>query len=142
MNAIAQRLRDARLSQRHPVTGRPWSQEYAVERIREEAGWTTLYRPNYIGWENGRGMAPETLERLVAFWASHGVAGPDLTPPEPAPDLPTALMALARELEASRLGRERAEERAESAERALAALASRVAALEAAARPERSAPRG
>lgn len=83
MNQIGQWLRAARLAQRHPVTGRPWSQEYAVERIREEASWPTLYRPNYVGYENGRGMEPETLDRLARFWAGYGVEAPRSGPAAP-----------------------------------------------------------
>lgn len=85
--ALSQWLRSARLSQRHPETGKPWSQAYLAQRVTEETGWT-LYREAYVYWENGtRGMQPETLQRFVDFWAKYGVEAPDLTDPEPAPAL-------------------------------------------------------
>lgn len=87
MAPIADWLRDTRLRQRTPE-GRPWSQEYLVDRVNEwaratEQGWT-LYRPNYVGWEKGKEPTAPILGRLVAFWESQGEPGPDLTP-KPAP---------------------------------------------------------
>ena len=60
MTPIARWLREARLSQSHPDTGRPWSQQYAAERVTAETGWT-LHRENLVGYEGGKGMQPETL---------------------------------------------------------------------------------
>ena len=85
--SIAAWLRETRLRQRTPE-GRPWSQEYTVDRINEWAagtGWK-LYRPNYVGWEGGKQPQPETLARLTAFWAAQGEGGPDAMPdPDPEP---------------------------------------------------------
>lgn len=83
MTPIAQWLRDARLRQTNPDTGRPWSQEFLVDRVRAETGWT-LHRPNYVGYERGAGMEPDTLQRFIDFWHKYGVEAPDLTE-KPAP---------------------------------------------------------
>jgi hypothetical protein len=83
MTPIAAWLKAARLAQTNPETGRPWSQAYLAERVTAEMGWT-LYREAYVGYEQGKGMLPETLARFVAFWAKYGVAGPDLSEQKPA----------------------------------------------------------
>jgi hypothetical protein len=120
-------LRDTR--KRHVTPkGRPWAQEYAVDRINEWAAATgqtrengepwRLHRPNYVGYEGGKNAEPETVARLVAFWVAQGEPAPDLTPIappelEPAPDLASVLSRLNAELTAMR--EERAEVRAEAA---------------------------
>lgn len=83
MTPIAAWLKASRLSQTHPETGRPWSQAYLAERMSAETGWT-LYREAYVGYEQGKGMLPETLARFVDFWAKRGVDAPDLSEPAPA----------------------------------------------------------
>lgn len=75
-------LRAARLAQTNPDTGRPWSQEYAAERVTSETG-RKLYRETLNGYERGKGMEPATLEWLVGFWQRYGVEAPDLTPEQP-----------------------------------------------------------
>lgn len=82
MAGVPDWLKETRLRQRHPETGKPWSQEYLVERVNEWAGsdWT-LYRSNYVNYESGKQRPEsETLRRFVAFWEAHNEPGPDLTP--------------------------------------------------------------
>lgn len=64
---LAEWLRSAREAQVNPATGKPWSQAYAAQRITEATG-KTLYREALNGYENGKGMEPETYDRIVAFW--------------------------------------------------------------------------
>lgn len=84
MPSIAEWLRASRTSQAMPENGRPWTQDYFLARIKTETGWAPAYA-NYNKLEQGKSQPrPDTLSRLVAFWARYGIAGPDLTPePEP-----------------------------------------------------------
>jgi hypothetical protein len=67
-----------------PDNGRPWTQDYFLAEIKRETGWAPAYA-NYNKLEQGKSQPrPETLDRLVAYWASKGVPRPALTPPEPA----------------------------------------------------------
>lgn len=59
------------------------SQDELLDDIRRVTGWAP-HRPNYSKYENGRAEPePETLDKLVAYWASRGLPGPDFTPPAP-----------------------------------------------------------
>jgi hypothetical protein len=103
MTQIADWLRAARLAQTNPDTGRPWSQAYLADRVTQETGWR-LYREAYVGYEQGKGMAPETLQRFVDFWARYGVEPPDLTPPAPERSLDErAVLAAERQAAAAEL---------------------------------------
>jgi hypothetical protein len=114
MAPINEWLRATRERQVNPDTGRPWSQEYLVARVNEWADglgllnengqpWH-LHRPNYVGYEGAKVPEAETLRRFTAFWADHGEPGPEAMESapaaEPAPDLATALLAMARAAEA------------------------------------------
>lgn len=97
MTPTAAWLRETR--QRHSApSGRPWSQEYVVDRINEWAEATgqvqdngspwRLYRPNYVGYEGTVEPTPWIARKLIDFWIAQGEAEPDLTPePEPEPPL-------------------------------------------------------
>lgn len=107
---------------RTPIEERPATAQWLI-RARDSQGWTAdrfleqlaeagvkaPHRSNYAQWESGK-VTPEpaSLEPILAFYGELGVEPPSAAPaPEPAPDLATALLALARELEASRLDRQR-----------------------------------
>ncbi len=69
--------------------------------------------PTYARYERARDAVepePGTLRRLAAFWDSLGEIGPESMPdapePKPAPDLATALMAVAAEMCEWRLARQ------------------------------------
>lgn len=151
MTPIAAWLKASRTAQVHPDTGRPWTQDYFLARIKAETGWAPAYA-NYNKLEQGKSQPrPETLARLVDFWSRYGVEAPDLTPreAETAPDLATALLALARSNEAmatelGELRRERLEtaERVEALERAVRELAARLAAQAGSTSAVRRAPHG
>lgn len=95
MTPTAAWLRETR--QRHSApSGRPWSQEYVVDRINEWAEATgqvqdngspwRLYRPNYVGYEGTVEPTPWIARKLIDFWIAQGEPEPDLTPePEPVP---------------------------------------------------------
>lgn len=121
MNPFARWLKETR--ERHHV-----SQEKLVDDINawaaaEGMAWT-LHRPNYNGWERGKGITDPLRDRLIAYWTAQGEDEPDLTPvvPTPEPDLAVALLALATELRAWREERESIEARLRAAEAELAAL--------------------
>jgi transcriptional regulator with XRE-family HTH domain len=113
--------------------------------VKEQEGSAPSYS-TYAQWESGEvGAREESLAPIRRFHESRKSA-PALTP---APDLATALQALAAELRAAREGRDAAdararaaEERAEAQARAIETLGARVKALEDAASPARRAPRG
>jgi len=76
---IARWLRTTRERQAMP-DGRPWTQDYFLDRLAEAEGWT-LARSNYSKYETGaQTPKPETLAKFVRFWADRGEAGPDFTP--------------------------------------------------------------
>lgn len=97
MTPTAAWLRETRLRHSAP-SGRPWSQEYVVDRINEWAEATgqvqdngspwRLYRPNYVGYEGTVEPTPWIARKLIDFWRAQGEPEPDLTPePEPEPPL-------------------------------------------------------
>ena len=100
---VAQWLIQSRKRFENPATKRPWSAEHFLEELRAAGGWAPNIA-NYAQWESGE-VTPreENLRPVIEFYAARGIAGPAQPPaPEPALDLPRALMALARELEALR----------------------------------------
>lgn len=66
--------------------GKRWSQGDFVSEVQRRIGWK-LHRENYSGWERGAtNPEPETLEKLIEFWALYDEPGPDLSePPESEP---------------------------------------------------------
>lgn len=86
-NLVGDWLRSTRERQVMPGTEDPWTQDYFLDRLREKVGWAPE-RSNYSKYENGKQWPkPATLTKFVAFWASRGEPGPDLTPPRPVPVL-------------------------------------------------------
>src|SRR4051794_4295712 len=77
---IANWLRKARDAQLDPATGEPWTQAHLLDVIRDTTGWS-LARSLYSRWETGKGT-PErkSLAKLIGFWATQGVPGPDAPP--------------------------------------------------------------
>src|SRR5690348_3637505 len=114
MTPVAAWLRETRNRHLTPE-GRPWSQEYTVNRVNEWAAETgqigesgrpwQLHRPNYVGYEGTTEPTPWTLNKLVAFWTAQGEPAPDLRPapdPEPRPSLEErAVIAAERQAEAA-----------------------------------------
>lgn len=112
--------------------------EAFLAELRAEGG-RTPHRSNYAQWESGK-VTPEpaSLQPLVDFYAARGIGGPAEHRPaadQPAPDLATALLALAEsnramaaELAALREERRESAARLEAMERAIQQLAGRVAA--------------
>lgn len=76
-------LKAARQAQTQPENGRPWTQDYFLDRLRAETGWAPTKAP-YIALERGESQPrPENRARFIAFWKAHGVELPELTPPAP-----------------------------------------------------------
>lgn len=84
MTPLARWLKETRLAQTNPETGRAWTQDYFLARMKASTGWAPAY-PNYNAIEQGKtSPRSDTVAKLVAFWATVGVPEPDLSPlPDP-----------------------------------------------------------
>jgi hypothetical protein len=129
-NPIGEWLRETRLRQITPGKRKPWSQDYLLERMQEEVGWSS-HRPNYSKYETGKSKPePDTLDKFIAFWTARGEPGPDLSPKRvqepPADPLAAAIRAQTEAItalvEELRLARLQQVEVSEVALRAIGAL--------------------
>jgi hypothetical protein len=95
---VATWLKQTRLGHAMPENGRPWTQDYFLERIKAETGWAPAYAL-YIRYEQGKSVPrADTLQRLIDFWVSLGEDAPEFVP-QTEPDTRDPMTRLAEAIE-------------------------------------------